>query len=95
MLKPSRGWVVVDTSKIKSSSIISVQPKLVAGLINKGSIVSVGLPVLTDNSIASNVDRDAFLAGDIAFFTQFQAHPTNSELVFVHMNSIVGVERES
>jgi hypothetical protein len=94
MLKPSRGWVVVDTTPPKAG-LITTLVKLTPGVVNKGKIVSVGPPVVTnENSIATNVDRDAFLEGDLAFFTQFQAHPTNSDLVFVHMNAIVAVERE-
>lgn len=93
MLKPSRGWVVVDTTPPKTNSLITILSKVTPGTVNKGRVVSVGFPVLTENSIATNIDRDAFLAGDTAFFTQFQPHPTQPELVFVHMNAIVAVER--
>lgn len=93
MLKPSRGWIVVDTTPPKTQSLIAIINKLTPGAINKGRIVSVGLPVLTENGIAMNTDKDAFIDGDIAFFTQFQPHPTQAELAFVHMNAIVAVER--
>jgi hypothetical protein len=94
MLKPNRGWLIVDTSQATISTIIRVQRNFTPGHVNVARVVSVGPPQITANASAGAVDTDSFLVGDVVFFTQFHLHPIENNLAFVNMMAVVAVERE-